>query len=107
MSLGVTIVKAFPKNVQYRWRVVDLTMDTDYPANGYPLVAADFKLNGIIAVIPLGQEDGYLPMWDRSAGKLKVMMGDNNNASDGPAVECDTGRDDLTNKIITCLVVGY
>jgi len=107
MALGYTIVKTLPKNVQYRWRVVDLTLDTDYPSGGYTLSAASLKLNGIIGVIPCGQEDGYTPVWDRSAGKLKIMMDDLSSSTDGPAVDCDAGRNDLENKIVTCIVFGY
>jgi hypothetical protein len=104
MSLGYTVVKALPKNVQYRWRVVDLTLDTDYPTNGYPLAASSFKLNGIVAVIPLGCESGFIPVWDRSAGTLMMF----NPGGDGdPCDECASGLDGLANVIVTCLVVGY
>lgn len=107
MSLGVSIVKALPKGMSFRWRIVDLTFDTDYPTGGYPLVASAFKLSGILGVFPCGQENGYTPVWDRSAGKLMIFMDDLSSSTDGPAVECDAGRNDLENKICTCLVVGY
>lgn len=104
MSLGISVVKVMPKHVDYRWRVVDLTLDTDYPTGGYPMVAANFKLNGIIAVIPLGGEDGFIPVWDRSANTL--MMFECGGDGD-PLDQCAQGLNDLTNLIITVLVVGY
>jgi len=107
MSLGYTIIKDFAENIRVRWRVVDLKMDTDYPSGGYTLSASSLKLNGILAVIPCGQEDGYTPVWDRSAGKLKIMMDDLSSSTDGPAVDCDAGRNDLENKIVTVIVMGY
>jgi hypothetical protein len=104
MALGFSIVKALPKGMPFRWRVVDITMDTDYPSGGWPLAASDFKLNGIIAVLPCGQEDGYVPVWDRSASKLVMYEA----GADGAALdECAVGEDALTSKIVTCLVVGY
>jgi hypothetical protein len=107
MSLSFTLRDQIPRGLPVVWKLVDITMDTDYPSNGWAVAAADFGLRGLIAVIPLGQEDGYIPVWDRSAGKLKMMMGDNNNTNDGPAVDCDSGRNDLDTKIVTCLVVGW
>lgn len=104
MSLTYTIRKSLPKNVQYRWRLVDITMDTDYPTGGWTLSAASMKLNGIIAVIPLGQEDGYVPAWDRSANKLVMFEA----GADGDALdECGAGANGLDTKIVTCLVIGY
>jgi len=108
MSLGYSIKKDFAENIRVRWRVVDITMDTDYPTGGWTLSASSFKLNGILAVWPCGaQEDGYVPVWDRSAGKLKMFFHDYDGGADAPLIECTNGLDDLNTKIVTVVVMGY
>jgi len=107
MSLGYSIKKDFAENIRVRWRVVDLTMDNAYPTGGYSLSAASLKLGGILAVLVCGQEDGYVPVWDRSAGKLKIFRCDYDAVADGALIECSASLADLNGKIITVIVMGY
>ena len=62
------------------------------PANGIPLTKA--KMGCPVDIQSMSIVDkgvsGYIFQYDQSAEKLVVMMGDNNNASDGPLIEAST-----------------
>jgi len=107
MALSFNFVKTFSENIRLRWRIVDITMDNAYPTGGWALSAANLKLGGILAVMPIGQEDGYVPVWDRSAGKLKMFYCDYDAVADGALIECPASLAGLNSKILTCLVLGY
>lgn len=57
-------------------RVVDITFDNAYLANGYTLdpKGLGFGQNGVIlAVLPCGEvPDGYNAEWDEAASKLRI-----------------------------------
>ena len=107
MSLTFTARDDIPRGLPVVWKLVDVTMDTDYPDGGWAITAANVGLRGIIAVIPLGQEDGFIPCWDRSAGKLKMFEDNYDLGANGPLDQCAVGEDALASKIVTCLVVGW
>ena len=46
----------------------------------------------ILAVVSLGC-GGYVPEWNPAVDGLKVLYGDNNNASDGPLIEVPNATD--------------
>jgi hypothetical protein len=67
-------------------KVLEVTFDAAYAAGGYALSAASLGLTTVhrVSGTPVS---GYVPEYDLSAHKLKVMYGDNNNASDGPLIQ--------------------
>lgn len=55
MSLAFTNVKSFmPEKGGIRKSVWDITTDASYPTGGYVISAANFNLNGILAIVPIG-----------------------------------------------------
>jgi len=59
------------------FRVVDVTLDGNYPAGGYPLAPKDlgFGLNGLIYLVDsaMSKTGGWTLGWDYTAGKLQVF----------------------------------
>lgn len=68
-----------------RFAAIDVTPDASWLAAGEALVAADFGLTTLMAVI-CESKGGYVFTYDRTNGKLLAYYGDNNNASDGPLI---------------------
>lgn len=70
-----------------------ITFDSSYPTGGEAVAVASLGLTALtrLDVFPgLGSSTtGYVPVWDGSTSSPKVLalMGDNNNASDGPLIE--------------------
>jgi len=61
-------------------RIVDVTLDSNYPAGGYPLTPQQlgFGLNGSIQFVDAGtvsKAGGWLVGWDYTNGKLQVFDG--------------------------------
>lgn len=54
-----------------RVRRVTYTGPASYASNGDPLTAADFGLSELVAVLPIGDFGGNVPVWDGANGKLK------------------------------------
>lgn len=89
-----------------------LTFDSSYPTGGEafaPTSVGLVQLTELVVRPGIGASTvGYVPTWDRSvsAPKVLVMMGDNNNASDGPLIQvADTT--DLSALVIPFEAVGY
>lgn len=63
-----------------------------YPAAGFPVLKG--KLGCPVTIESMQVVDqgvsGYVFNYDQSAEKMVVLMGDNNNASDGPLIEAST-----------------
>jgi hypothetical protein len=62
------------------FRVVDITLDSSYPAGGYPLTPRDFGFgtNGVIFMVDPGtfsKTGGWLVGWDYTNNKLQVFDG--------------------------------
>lgn len=77
------------------------------PANGIPLLKAKMGCpNNVESLVVCDQGlSGYVFQYDQSAEKLVVMMGDNNNASDGPLIEASTVA--IAAQTIEAEVVGW
>jgi hypothetical protein len=77
------------------------------PANGIPISKGKLGCPTNIEsmwVVDQGVS-GYVFQYDQSAEKLVVMMGDNNNASDGPLVEASTVA--IAAQTLEVEVIGY
>lgn len=66
--------------------------DGSYPTGGTAAfeayVKAKLAVGAIDVVAVVGQDcGGYVPVYDKTADKLKVYYSDSNNASDGPLIE--------------------
>jgi hypothetical protein len=61
------------------FRVVDVTLDGNYPGGGYPLAAKDlgFGTNGVIMHVggEMSKTGGWSVAWDYTNGKLQVFDG--------------------------------
>lgn len=68
-----------------RLAMIDVTPDSSWLAAGEALVAADFGLTTLLAVL-CESKGGYVFTYDRANGKLRAYYGDNNNASDGALI---------------------
>lgn len=63
-----------------------------YPAGGFPVSIGKLGCPNNIESLKVVDQgvSGYIFNYDQSAVKMVVLMGDNNNASDGPMVEAST-----------------
>lgn len=80
--------------------VVDVTLDSSYPANGYPLSNAGLGmlLKPDSIVTNTRSVQGVIGMWDETNHKLKMMKG-----AAGLLVECAAGDISSANVItLTC-----
>jgi hypothetical protein len=72
MAAAFTIVKRRP---DMRENIVDMTADTSYPANGYPVAAADVGLLSIDSIECYQKGGaGNLAVFDPAASKIKIMQ---------------------------------
>jgi hypothetical protein len=81
-----------------------LTFDSSYAAGGYAVTPANFGLDEILAMFS-NVGSGYLAEYDAANGKVKVLIGDYNNAADGPLIEAASSAS-LGSISVTALVVG-
>lgn len=80
--------------------VVEVTIGT-YATGGLAISANKCGLGSISAVTVSGASTlGYVPVWDRTNGKLQMFYGDNNNASDGPLIEVPDTTDLSAEKVV-------
>lgn len=111
--MALTIV-ANPPELIGRERSVKatVTFDSSYVTAGEPFTAAQFGLTSIknvFAAPGLGSTTtGYVPVWNRSVSSptLLALMGDNNNASDGPLIEV-ANTTDLSGFVCQVEVIGF
>lgn len=77
------------------------------PANGIPLLKGKMGCPTTIESLKVVDQglSGYVFQYDQSAEKLVVMMGDNNNASDGPLIEASTVA--IAAQVIEVEVIGW
>lgn len=106
MALSFSTLLHYPAQKGIRQRIVLITLDTDYPANGWPITAANVELTALIMIFPMASVGGYVFEWDDGAAKMKAYWGDNNNTSDGVLVEIATGDNGIANLVLPCLVIG-
>jgi hypothetical protein len=67
-----------------------IALDSSYPTGGEAIDHADVERFDVILVAGGG---GYIFEWDAPNQKLKLMIGDNNNAADAVAVEAANATD--------------
>lgn len=91
-----------------RWlRIVSIAFDNSYPTNGEPLTFADLGFSDAPdVVVCIGGHKGYSFDYDATNQKVLVYWGDNNNASDGPAVEVANTTDISAITAAKFLVIG-
>lgn len=107
-------ISAQPPQLLGTERVVraTITFDASYPTGGEAFTAAQLGLTSLKDVQPyagLGSSTtGYVPVWNRSVSSplLLVLMGDNNNASDGPLIEV-ANTTDLSAFVCQIRAVGF
>jgi hypothetical protein len=87
-----------------RFKVVDITLDTDYPAGGWPIAATDVGLTRNIKGIWPGQVAGFLLAWDKANSKLLAYCTGAGNAQ--ILAEAAAGENGLAGLICTALVIG-
>jgi hypothetical protein len=90
------------------FRIVDVTLDGNYPAGGYPLAPRDFGfgLNGTIFMIDPGtvsKTGGWLAGWDYTNNKLQVFDG---SGAANVAQHEVAAATVLTGVIVRCLAFG-
>lgn len=79
-----------------------------YPSGGVPLLSGSLgcptQIDSFTLTDP-GSADGYLYKYDLTNNKIRIYQGDNNNASDSPAIEL--GNVAVAATTLVCNVVGY
>lgn len=91
-GIAKTLSGLVPTKVGMLVREGTLAFDNSYPTNGEPLVAADLGLDSIDVLIA-GPYLGRFFEFDYAANKLKVLIGDWNNAADGPLIDTANAAD--------------
>lgn len=108
MALGIFDVAKAPPSRLSGGRIckpVEFTLDAAYAAGGYAVTPAQLGLASIDLILPC-PTSGYVPEWDYTNAKLKVMYGDNNNASDGPLIEVPNATAGISGLLSRALVIG-
>jgi hypothetical protein len=106
--MAATVTSVFSGSLfgaKQRISVTTITGDSSYATGGYAITANQVGFSRITAVIAVGANTGYVPVWDATNSKLKVFYGDNNNASDGPLIEVPAATD-LSAVSFTVLAFG-
>lgn len=86
MSLNVKPI--FKTMVADRYMVLaTVDFDSSYPTGGEALSDADLGLNDDNLEVLCFHRNGYWFQYDKTNQKLLAYYADNNNASDGPAIE--------------------
>lgn len=81
--------------------------DSSYPTGGEVFAIADTTYDVTLERIAhlSGTGGGYVIEWDKANQKAKLMMGDNNNAADGPLIEvADTTN--IATVLVNFLAIG-
>ncbi len=88
--------------------IVDVTLDTDYPAGGWPIVpSTDLNLNGILVLKPQPIVGGYAFAFNHANSKLQAFYGDYDPAAAGPLIDCAVGENGLNALVVRCEIKGY
>lgn len=64
-----------------------IAFDSSYPTGGEALSKSTIGLGDRLDSIVFEPAGGYVPVYDYTNEKVKMFMGDNNNAADGPLIE--------------------
>lgn len=84
------------------YRLVDVTLDSSYPTNGYALSAAQLGLSKVRAVIVASHPAGYVLEYDAANSKLKVYRTNVTGAQLGEVPAATS----LTGIVVHLLVYG-
>jgi hypothetical protein len=82
---------------------VDITFDSSGPE--WAIDAADLHLNGILFLLPQSLIGGYPLIWDIENEAVRVYQIDNNNETDGPAIDADAA--DVNGRTGRVFYMGY
>jgi hypothetical protein len=90
-------------------RLVDVTLDGNYPAGGYPLTPLQFGLgtNGVVWFVDVGtvsKTGGWLAGWDYTNNKLQVFDG---SGAASTAMHEVAAATVLTGVVVRCFVLGF
>ena len=90
------------------FRIVDVTLDGNYPAGGYPLTAQQLGLgtNGVIYLVDpctVSKTGGWLVGWDFTNNKLQVFDG---SGAASVAMHEVAAATVLTGVVVRCFVMG-
>jgi hypothetical protein len=91
------------------FRIVDVTLDANYPAGGYALTPAQLGLgaSGVIYMVDpctVSKTTGWLVGWDYTNGKLQVFDG---SGAVNAAMNQVAGGTVLTGVVVRCFVMGF
>jgi len=81
-----------------------------YPSGGVALTKGDLGCPNALESLMFVEDnagDGYMYKFDKSAETLRIYQGDNNNASDAPAVELVAGTDAVAATTLLVEVIGW
>lgn len=90
------------------YRVVDVTLDNNYPAGGWVLSpqSMGFGSTGDIVFALLTGRSGYALVYDHTSDKLRAYQGDNANAAAAPGVELAGASAALNGVVVRILAFG-
>lgn len=78
MTLTLALKRRDPAQHRFE-RIVEITLDNNYPTNGWPITAKDlgFGSSAVLEFLSLGSmltTNGYFLVWDQANGKLKAYQ---------------------------------
>lgn len=88
MAVAVTINKSYgPKKSPLRRRIVSIAFSGTYPTGGETVTTDNFLLSASIESMNFFDGGGYVPIFDRSNSKIKMMYADYDAVADGALIE--------------------
>lgn len=105
MALAFSIYKAYqPVKGGLRSGLVDITLDTDYAANGWAIAGSDITEGLTLFNLQPGYcRGGYVLEWDHVNSKLLAYEA---GADAAPLDECGNGEDGLADIVVRCRYEG-
>lgn len=83
-----------------------ITPSSNFTLGGESLEAANFSMNGIIAIVGASMANGYPLQWDNVAGKIKLYALSNGASLNGAAMIASQGGVNCTGMIYPVIVIG-
>lgn len=106
MAATVTSVTGRAESIgSKRFVIVDIALDASYPTGGESITAGTFGLATVDFVL-CEPSAGYTFEYDHANSKLLAYYSDNNNASDGPAIQVPNTTDLSALTSIRAFVIG-